>query len=365
MWPYWFLFLTLASCAAVEMEHRPSHGTGVRSTRFTGVLMLIWLLLVIMIGFRWQVGGDWGNYSETFRVIQGLSLEEALDQTRYEAGYTLLNFLSSWAGWEIYGVNVICAAIFSLGLITFCSTLPYPRLAIAVATPYLVIVVAMGYTRQSVALGFEMLALVALSRKSVVSFVIWLLLGATFHKSAVALIPLVALVNARNWFWSALWGGIASATAYLTLFSDLGQERLINTYVDTVAISSSGGLIRAFMNAVPALLLLVWRRRFTYTGDERLWFWMAIISLILMIGAAMAPSSSTAIDRMALYFLPIQLFVFSNLPKVLGQIYGEKVIIVSVVAYYCLVQLVWLNFADNAWAWVPYGSMFFAGEATE
>ena len=58
---------------------------------------------------------------------------------------------------------------------------------------------------------------------------------------------------------------------------------------------------------------------------------------------------------MALYLLPLQLFVFAHLPDVLG-VYGRRntTFLTIIIAYYALVLFVWLNFATNAPAWVPY-----------
>ena len=363
MWPYWLMFITFASLAVAGREHRPNQRTGLRSTRFTAGAMFIWFVLVIMIGLRFEVGGDWGNYLRSFSSIQGRPLEEVLERSLYgltnaEPGYTLVSSLSDLAGVGIYGVNVICAVIFTTGLVIFCRTLPYPELAIAVATPYVIIVVAMGYTRQSVALGFEMLGLVALARQSMAWFVIWLVLGASFHKSAVVLLPLVGLMNARNRIWVVLWGAASSVAGYFALLGSDKAEFVVKSYVGT-GMSSAGAWIRVLMNVVPALLLLVWRRRFTFgPGDEKVWFWMANISLGLVVGLVASPSS-TAIDRIALYVLPIQMFVFSNLPIVLRKrrLGSAQPVILAALCYYALVQFVWLNFANNAWGWVPYHSV--------
>ena len=94
----------------------------------------------------------------------------------------------------------MAGGIFAIGLVFFCRNLPRPWLALAVAVPYLVIVVAMGYTRQGVALGLAMLGLVALGKKGTGWFVFWVMLAATFHKTAVLLLPLAALAAAHNRF---------------------------------------------------------------------------------------------------------------------------------------------------------------------
>ena len=115
-------------------------------------------------------------------------------------------------------------------------------------------------------------------------------------------------------------------------------------------------MIRLAMNLVPAVMLFVWRKKFTFTDAElRLWLLFAIISLGLF-GIFLVSPSSTAVDRIALYMLPLQLVVFAHAPDAIGEKSDADVSVpvLGVVAYYALVQFVWLNFADNAFAWVPY-----------
>ena len=123
------------------------------------------------------------------------------------------------------------AGAYSLGLVEFCRSLPRPWLALAVAVPYLVIVVAMGYSRQAVALGLAMLGLVALGKKGTGWFVFWVFLAATFHKSAVLLLPLAALAAAQNRFVAMAWGAGSLALGYW-LFLEDSVEKLYVNYVE-------------------------------------------------------------------------------------------------------------------------------------
>jgi hypothetical protein len=54
--------------------------------------------------------------------------------------------------------------------------------------------------------------------------------------------------------------------------------------------------------------------------------------------------------------LPLQLVVFSHLPDVLAEPAERDVSpqVQGVLGLYGLVLFVWLNFADNAFAWLPY-----------
>ena len=347
---YWLLFL-LAATAALFSQRRSTTGSGPRVLQFGGTWWLVVCLLTLLIGFRFKVGGDWETYLGYVISAGRRSLWYALRGS--DPGYQVLNWMSYRLGWGIWGVNVVCGLIFSIGLVRFCRHMPRPWLALAVAVPYLVIVVAMGYSRQGVALGLAMLGLVALTNRQVRWFVVWVVLAASFHKSAVLLLPIAVLAHARNRYWTAVWVGAVCILAYYLFLVD-SVEMLYVNYVEA-QYQSSGAFIRLSMNALPAAILLVWRRRFGLPpGEANLWRWFAVISIVLFIILQLTPAS-TAVDRMALYLLPLQMVVFASLPDAFGRTRQMRsLLLVGVVAYYAAVQFVWLNYAATAFAWLPY-----------
>ena len=89
----------------------------------------------------------------------------------------------------------------------------------------------------------------------------------------------------------------------------------MRTYV-VARYESQGAMIRLVMNALPAVIFLIWRQRFAFDALQmRLWAWFSIFSLALL-ALLFVSSASTAIDRVALYLLPLQVVVFSRLPDV-------------------------------------------------
>src|SRR5574340_825738 len=140
MFVYWLMFLLPASASFSK----------VRPTREAVLFgwILIWLVLTLLIGFRHEVGGDWFNYIHHYELNYYLSFWEAVK--RFDPAHGAINWLSYYVDWGVYGTNLVYGAIFSLGLIAFCRAQPRPLLALAVAVPYLVVVVAMGYSRQGV-----------------------------------------------------------------------------------------------------------------------------------------------------------------------------------------------------------------------
>lgn len=305
--------------------------------------------LVTVIGLRYRVGGDWYSYLHNLDSLRGADLFEALRLG--DPAYQALSWLFAGTENSIYFVNSVCALIFSLGLITFCRSLPRPWLALASAIPYMVIVVAMGYTRQSVALGCWMLGLVALQRGSWLRFALWVLLGSTFHKSAVMLLPLPILLMQQRRFMTGIGVAALFALGYIGLLQD-SVDALYTNYVER-EYQSEGALIRLVMCVIPAIIFLCCSRWLRMSSlERRLWRWISIIALLLLAILFVVPSS-TAVDRVALYLLPLQMFVFAHLPDLMkGQ--SRFLLVLGILLYYAVVQYVWLNYSNYAVVWVPY-----------
>ncbi|QGM45234.1 EpsG family protein [Methylocystis heyeri] len=374
MWPYWamFAFPSLAALAASGADGVPAFRPRPASTYFAW--SLVWLAWTLLIGYRFQVGGDWQNYARFLGEVRGVEFWDVFQLI--DPSYYALNWISLHMGWDIYGVNLIGAAIFAFGLVVFCQNQPWPWLALAVSVPYLVIVVGMGYSRQGIALGLEMLGLVALARKSTFKFVLCVAFAATFHRSAILLIPVAALAGSSNRLLTMAWVGATAVVLYYLLL-EKSADNLVSTYVGG-AVQSEGAAVRLLMNALPGAAFLRWRARFSFSAaEESLWKWFSIIALAQFGGFLIMPSASTALDRMALYMLPLQIVVFARLPYVFGAHelpgrgrYGvvashdptrplpaskdAAALTAATLFYYGLVMAVWLNFASNVYAWVPY-----------
>jgi hypothetical protein len=235
----------------------------------------------------------------------------------------------------------------------FCRRQPNPWLALMTAVPYMLIVVGMGYTRQSVALGLSLIGLVALGEHRIRTFIVCVAIGALFHKSAVLLMPIAALAASRNRMLTGAIVLVSVLMLYYLLLVDTADDMWRN-YVEE-QMQSQGGLIRVVMNFVPAMLLIVFRRRLVPDPQERkLWLWIAAFSILCVPLVFLA---STAVDRVALYFIPLQLFVFARLPTLAHTVTARTGIVIGIVLYYAAVQYVWLNYATHAQYWTPYQFM--------
>lgn len=340
MLPYWLLFAIPSIAATIPVRaSRSAAGFG---------WFVVGLIFTVLIGLRFEVGGDWGTYILHYRRTYGRSFWQALETN--DPGYATLNWLSGQLNGDVLFVNLVSGAILMTGVIAFARRQPLSWLALVIAVPYLITVVAMGYTRQSIALGFELLALNAISERRNFRFVVLILLGALFHKTAVILLPLAALSSAKGRIWVSIWVGVTTLVALQFLLGE-SRDQLWTTYVER-QMQSQGALIRVLMNVMPAILFLMFRKRFRLAGAENnLWFWISVIALICLV---LVGQASTAVDRIGLYLIPIQMFVLSRFPLIFPDEQMRSVAKFGVVAYSAAVLFVWLNFATHAQYWLPY-----------
>ena len=335
---YWLAFIMPAFLSLTKIHRRHSS--------------LLWLILlgsfVVFVGLRHEVGADWSAYLNHYEAASHTPFLKYI--TRMDPGYMLLNWFSYQLDGGIYLVNTLSALLFFIGLAVFCRAQPLPFLAFVVAMPYMVTVISMGYTRQGIALGFVLLGLKYLSEGRFKRYLLYVAIGALFHKSAVIMLPLAIFYQKRRLVVRFLGiGAFSLIMGFLFLFTH--YEVLWHTYMETEK-QSDGGLFRLTMNLLPSLLFFIYYSRIKKEWpDYRLWLVLSLGTVILL---PLVGFSSTAVDRVALYLIPLQLVVFSRLPMLFSVSKGRSLVIKTIIIFYALVLFVWLNYAGHAYTWLPY-----------
>ena len=346
---YWLLFLYFAVGAMREQPQPAGAARSAIAFRFGCLLM------ALMIGLRFHVGADWIPYEEIFADARHEQIGSL--PTIADPGYYLVNIAVQRAGGALWMVNLICAAIFTWGLARFAEAQERPWLAMVVAIPYLVIVVAMGYTRQAVAIGLIMAGLASfLKTGSILRFAAYVAIAATFHKTAVVALPLVAIANERGRLAGLL---IAVTVTYLfyQVFLSASVGRLVTNYIDA-RYAAEGAGIRVAMSILPAALFLVRSQSLGFSERERRVWRNLSFAAFGFFFLLVVVRSSAAVDRLALYTIPLQVAVLSR-PRSLfaSEGFGRFLVL----TYAAMVQFTWLNYAHHARYWVPYQFWPFGG----
>lgn len=314
-------------------------------------LYILVFATAIMIGLRYEVGADWFNYLDNYNLLQLLSYSQALGT--FDVGYATLVFIAGHMNAGIWLANLTCGLIMTLGIMRFCSRQYNPALTFLVAVPYLIIVVGMGYTRQGVAIGIVLAGLADADGRSPFKLIMFVLGAALFHRTALLVLPLALAPLVRRNMLHAIVGAIVSA-ALFTLLLRQSTDQLVTTYI-TQDYESGGAVVRVAMNVVPAILALWLRNRLGFNDYQRdVWSIFALAALATF-PLVLAANFTTAIDRLALFLIPLQLAILPRLPYAIAHNRKTNAqLLLAVCGYSAAVQLVWLVFATHATYWVPY-----------
>jgi hypothetical protein len=345
---YWIIFTLpiLFGLSPVKVD---------RQTR--NILYFIFgIILAVVIGFRHEIGGDWDRYISIYEF----HIDTKLDFSKFKSGdygYELIVWFSNNYLNGIYSTNFICAILFVSGLMRFCHNMPLPWIALLVSIPFLVIIVSMGYTRQSVAVGFIMWGLVDLMKGRVVHYYIYVIIGALFHKTALIMLPI-------GFFYRlSLFNFLLFMTIALSLFLyvyGMIEERVESMFYYYITIkykNSEGAILRVLMSFLSAAIFLFYREKFRENfNDFRLWYIFSIVSILLL---PMAFTYSTFVDRVAIFFLPLQMIVLSRLPVLINSTYNRTIFVTGVIGVYALSLFVWLVFGKHSAFWLPYKNILF------
>lgn len=346
MFPYWTLFIIAASGAALE--------GGARKYRqpLAAFLIALCAYIAVFVGTRDSIGADWSTYVGILLLAGNHSVLDAI--SIYEPGYMLVNLLSVRLGGGILGANLVLAAIFAIGLCRFARSLPRPLLAVAAAVPYLVIVVAMGYNRQAAAIGVLLFALPDIAKGKLWRFLLLVALAASFHKSAILLGPIAALSVHRGRAIRLVMAAFIFAILYF-IFLHGNVDRYEAAYLER-GMSSAGAILRLAMSAIAGVGWLLIEKRIPQNEyHRRFWRLIAFSSIALFALAPISPST-TALDRIGLYFMPIQ-FVFAGyLVERIKRQELRGAMALLVIAFYGVFLATWFATTSYVEAWVPYRS---------
>jgi hypothetical protein len=343
MIPYWILFSIFAVGAFV---YDPS---AQRARQAAPMFFVAGIFVALMIGLRYRVGVDWTNYVRIYQELWWQDFDEMF--ARGDPLFYIPMWQFAKAEFQIWAFFLLCAVVFTAGLFAFAKRQPNPWLAVLVAVPFLIIAVAMSGVRQATAIGFFFFALVALADRSAARFLGWMLCAGACHGSAILMAPLAGLSFTRNRIQSAFLMLLMAVVAYFTLrtpFENYSQDYLQGT------LESAGAVYRLGMNAIPAVLFLIYMKKFRLAEPERV-FWRNMSLLALVSLPLLSFISSTALDRIGLYIFPLQLFVLSALPSMLSSAETRRFLVMFLIVFYLFaIQFVFLNYAINRDPYVPY-----------
>jgi hypothetical protein len=340
MLPY-FALIAIPSISALA---------GVR--RRGAILLIVFLLYWLFVGFRFRVGTDWNNYLYQYLVAKSQTATELVLER--EPGSKLLMWLGHQIGGGLITVNAVSALIFCWGLFAVARRCVEPYLALVVATPMLVVAFAMSATRQSLAIGIIFILFATWEKRTIVGRMALVFLATLFHFSSLFVLIFVALAAklplSVRLVAAALLGVIIGVALYFT------PEAAI-TYSDIYLsgsrkLSAPGAWVQVGALAAAALIYFVYRKPWVAAnGENALYRNLAIASLFAV---PMIYISSVGAYRFALFFWPMGMYVWSGVPAMTERSEARLLYRVIVISIFSCLLWGWFMFANNSAGWLPY-----------
>jgi len=342
----YFVILTLFCLSAVLTFDRIL-SNGWRS--FTScIAFLNGIVLIVFIGLRDGVGGDWESYVALLeRFRWPLNLGEYV-MLPIEPGYAALDVLANAVGGGIYLVNFLCALIIVFSFIQYAALMKInANYVFFIAAPYILFVVGMNYSRQSVAIAISFVALAHLANGNSRGFRLLMLLAMCFHFTAAVLI--VFLRFKRKIYSVLLLGFLGVIGAFMSF--------RYSAYVSGGEFDSKGVWLRLSMLLVGAFLF--WSLRNHWRSQPDAYWILKRASLVVIMLAALSFRFSTIADRIGLYMMFLYVTMMASTLRYIRPNYPEfqwlSIFFCAAMTY--AVFFVWFGLSSAASLWIPYRSI--------
>jgi hypothetical protein len=155
----------------------------------------------------------------------------------------------------------------------------------------------------------------------------------------------------KRWQAAIVLGAGLGLAIYLL---EAPARNLAESYAAT-GFDSTGSTVRVSIAAGAGVLFFMSRRKFSRNADElRIWTTMSTVAILIAPTLLVTPSS-TVVDRIDLYVIPVEIFVFGRLPAVFGRrIAVYEILMLGVIICSAAELYIWLKWANSAFTWLPF-----------
>ena len=316
-------------------------------------LFFVLFIFALFTGSRVEIGGDWGTYLKNYYIL-GENFNFNDFNIRSDWGFETISYIFFINRQPIFFFNLLISFFNFFCLYLFLRNKDYKWIFLIISVPFFVIVLQIGFIRQSVAISFLLLAMLAIKKNYYFAFILCMIFGLMFHKSSllIFLIMILCIDKLLNvifkYFIFFIFLGII---IYLSR-GDFGN--LLSNYFINISTDSKGALIRLLLVLFPSIIFIFYYNKFNFTKFEKKFF--LILSSLTFVLLPLVFYYSTLVDRLLIYYLPFQLIIYSSMSVIAKQENIKKLINISIISLFTLYLFVWLNFSNSSNRWIPYSS---------
>ena len=319
--------------------------------------------LILFIGFRHKVGGDWGTYQGLLFENKYLTLSEFFSTVTLNSfGYKLFIWIFSSFDLGVFFLNLLSASVFMIGVRILVYNFNYRYLALILAFPTLIVIVGMGFTKQSVAIGFFLIAFDSLLKQQNKKYVFYVVIASLFHLSA--LVFLILIFSRKKYFliilfiFMTLIYVLYSYSKFIYILNSINFYSYIKNYVLYEVVTSNGANLRIILNIIPTFLLLIFYNHFDMKDKNKLIFInLSIVQFLILFISFILPNA-TGIDRISFYLIILQIFIYCEFSNLFKKQFLKNIYIFLIQLYSIILLYIWVNFSLHSIYWIPYTTIF-------
>ena len=218
--------------------------------------------------FRYGIGWDYLDYIYIFEQVRGLNTLDSLLSASYEPGFVFLTRAMTFFIHDhtvMYGVYQILILLPVMWFIyRYCKNAWLPTWLYATLTFFYI---TMNFTRQALACSVSLLGYKFLRERKPVPYMLIVLLAASFHVTALIMIPIYFLCNIRMTRRLAIFYGASVIIAYATFehIVDIITRVIFIGYADsihrTISLPFRYLFVPIMILATCLTLLRMWEKR--------------------------------------------------------------------------------------------------------
>ncbi len=314
------------------------------------LLILLLITLFFFSSTRYWVGGDWWNYMDMFYNSNLLDVYG-------DIGYNYINVLFNSMGFSFTSILLFCSFFFFIALYIFLKDFHYPLFGLMIATPILIYNFHFGNIRQTTALAFLLISLYFLNKNKLLYF-LFFLIACLFHKTAV----IFSIIYLFNLDFKKIKKAVFSflIISFIVILVSLFYLNFILNLIDIYLISkkipgSSGAYPRVLLQLIPIIFSIFYLKDLMNYKDYKIWF---MLSIFIMIVSPLVFFFSTTIDRIFVYFMPLQLILWDRI-LFLSNKNLKIYIFIFVTSLFWLAYFIWFWFGGNSGSWTPYSAIYY------
>tara|TARA_B100000575_G_scaffold10020_1_gene7384 strand:- start:9453 stop:10523 length:1071 start_codon:yes stop_codon:yes gene_type:complete len=321
------------------------------------------IILSLVIGLRHEVGGDWLNYYLSYSKFNELNAGQFIEiLSLNEPGFKTLIWVSSKIStiYFMHIANLLSAFIFLFSLFYFINRFPFTSLLFYISIPFLLIIVAMGYTRQSIGLAFFMLGILSLNNNKNFNFVILILIGTLFHKATIFCFIFFIYKNLNLKKLNRIIYMSILAVLFFILFNDIFSKFLEN-FLQQEALETTGARIKILINLLFGITYYLIRKNWNNKLlDIKIMDTYLILTIIFFaVSIFLSPVYIAAADRLSIFIYPINLVVIANYFLVIKKEPLKSGFLFILISVSYIYFITWAIFGSYSRHWLPYQNVLF------